>query len=368
MRRLVALAAGLVVLASACGGGGESSGVRRLVQVDYRNDEFGSHFWRFFPRSIDAHPGDTVDFHQTWTGEPHTVTLGTIVDRAISSGNLEGLPRFDPYRDASARNASEPCYLATGKPPTDPDLACAQKPKPAFTGRYAYYSSGFLPPAGARGSDFKMKIAPNVRPGTYRFYCVIHFPVMQGSLVVRPSSQGIASASAIAKRARSEIAAASAPLEAAFKKATSGVRTAGVELAAGIEAGKDYSAAVDSFVPLRISTHVGQAVKWTVVGAHTISFGVPASVPVFIRSGGTLRRNPVVDKAAGGSPDPPAPDFTKGPLEIDGGTYGGDGLYSSGLLGSEPFSTYTLRFAKAGTYRYACLVHPPMVGAVVVSP
>jgi hypothetical protein len=136
MRRLFALAFAVAVLASACGGGG-SSNPRRLVQVDYRSDEFGSHFWRFFPHSIDAHPGDTVDFHQTWTGEPHTVTLGTIVDAAVPriaaleqkyagkdspseekaaraeyEAVLKDLPVFDPYKDAAAQNAVLPCSHA----------------------------------------------------------------------------------------------------------------------------------------------------------------------------------------------------------------------------------------------------------------
>src|SRR5204863_331150 len=53
---------------------------------------------------------------------------------------------------------------------------------------------------------------------------------------------------------------------------------------------------------------------------------------------------------------------------VDGGTYDGNGFWSSGLLSSDPYMEYTLRISKPGTYRYACLLHPPMVGTLVVTP
>src|SRR5439155_17379146 len=133
MRRLLVALLGVAVFAAACGSGNPTP--RRLVQVDYRSDRFGSHFWRFFPRSIDAHPGDVVDFHQTWTGEPHTVTFGTNVDKAIASSRVEDLPRFDPYKDVSASAASQPCYLRKGTPPRDRNTTCPKTTKPLFTGK-----------------------------------------------------------------------------------------------------------------------------------------------------------------------------------------------------------------------------------------
>jgi hypothetical protein len=87
-----------------------------------------------------------------------------------------------------------------------------------------------------------------------------------------------------------------------------------------------------------------------------------------VRKDGTVARNPVVDRPAGGSPKIPSPDFTKPTYDIDGGTWDGSGFISSGLLASEPYSRYTLRVSKAGTYKFACLVHPRMVGRLVVEP
>ena len=61
----------------------------------------------------------------------------------------------------------------------------------------------------------------------------------------------------------------------------------------------------------------------------------------------------------------PGPD--DGPPSHDGGTYDGEGFWSSGLIGAGPYLEYTMRITKPGTYAYACLLHPPMVGTIKVT-
>lgn len=131
--------------------------------------------------------------------------------------------------------------------------------------------------------------------------------------------------------------------------------------------GGDYTVATNEFVPRSLSAKAGEPVTWTIVGAHTISFDVPEYLPIYPIDGSGVRRNPKIDPPAGGSPQPPAVDFLKGPVEIDGGTWNGRGFFSSGLIGSQPYSKYTLRITRPGRYRYACLIHPPMVGTLVVT-
>jgi hypothetical protein len=87
---------------------------------------------------------------------------------------------------------------------------------------------------------------------------------------------------------------------------------------------------------------------------------------------GTVAMNKRLQAPAGGSPQLPeqeqeGPPGSGEPVSIDGGTYDGTGFWSSGLFGGQPFAEYTLRFSEAGTYRYACLLHPPMVGTVNVT-
>jgi hypothetical protein len=106
-------------------------------------------------------------------------------------------------------------------------------------------------------------------------------------------------------------------------------------------------------------------------GFHTISFGVPKYFPVLtFGKDGSVKRNPKLDPAAGGAKTQEEPDFdpeNDEPIRFDGGKYDGSGFWSSGAIGGDPYVEYTMRITKPGTYRYACLVHPPMVGTVEVT-
>lgn len=100
---------------------------------------------------------------------------------------------------------------------------------------------------------------------------------------------------------------------------------------------------------------------------HTISFEVPEYFPVVeFAEDGTVRLNPKLQPSAGGASEPAEPEG-EGVFEVDGGSYDGEGFWSSGLLGAQPYVEYTLRITEPGSYRYACLIHPPMVGTVVVT-
>lgn len=400
MRRLSGLAAILVLVASSCIDGASQE---RTVRVDFSHDEFASYYWRFFPRSVEVHPGDAVVFEQEWTGEPHTVTLGTIVEDALDAldrlepelERLESLPSPDPEVFAEAeekydaaladipgsatfgeiqQNWAQPCYLETGTPPRDPDTPCTdeQQRRPVFDGRQTFYSSGFIPPEGPSGNTFRVQLSDDIAPGRYRFICTIHLPFMTGEVVVKSGDSAIASQSESNAQARGEIEELAGPLRRAYASARAGrAESAGQRLRlpmGGYHAGEEFTVGVSEFIPRTVRTKVGEPVTWTIVGPHTVSFDVPRFVPIFIvDEDGTVRRNPVVDRAAGGSPDVPAVDFESGPLVVDGETWDGSGFHSSGLLGSEPYSSYTLRVSKPGSYKFACLVHPEMVGTLVVT-
>lgn len=58
------------------------------VQIDSSPADTQLALSAFFPSEVTVHPGDTIDFKSNFTGEPHTVTFGTLVDA--------GLKKVDP--------------------------------------------------------------------------------------------------------------------------------------------------------------------------------------------------------------------------------------------------------------------------------
>ncbi|MBV9662813.1 MAG: hypothetical protein JOZ37_02520, partial [Actinobacteria bacterium] len=151
-RRMVLLGLVCVVATTlfACGGGSSSGGGNtRQVLVDYNNPDFANLVLAYFPSSVAVHPGDTVHFKQAWNGEPHSVTMGTLVDKGLDIVNPllqkypggEGAPpeaqnQFDaafqdlPFMFGNGgpteinQAAAQPCYLESGTPPSDKDKPC----------------------------------------------------------------------------------------------------------------------------------------------------------------------------------------------------------------------------------------------------
>ena len=104
MRRGVVVAATLALVSVSCGvlGGGAN---QRTIFVDFSHDEFNSFFLFNFPKKVDVHPGTTLVFRQTWTGEPHTVTGGTVVDEKVAGGRplIEWFESFEALMAADGR-------------------------------------------------------------------------------------------------------------------------------------------------------------------------------------------------------------------------------------------------------------------------
>ncbi|MDQ4097516.1 MAG: hypothetical protein M3144_06575 [Actinomycetota bacterium] len=389
--RLGRLFVAVAVLMMGCGSnGGTSSGrVTRSVRVDHNFDEFATSFLAYFPQEVDARPGDTVEFRQDWTGEGHSVTLGTLVDKAIlptreimRSGNIpdrpppeveEALKPLPPMLNMDYtvnQAAAQPCYLDSGAPPTDPSVPCPSREQPPFNGRQTYYSSGLIPYEGNRGNSFKFQLADDIAPGRYTFYCNYHGPLHSGELLVKPKGAKLESQAAINRRGQEELDRMAAPLKKVFEQAESGrVTFAGQRLTgnfAGLLSEEVEMALVNEFVPRKLTARVDEKVTWTFVGPHTVSFDVPPYFPEYlIAKDGTVTFNPKAHQAFGGPGEPPRRENPEDPPPaIDAGRWDGSYPISSGMFSE---GTYSLAFTKPGTYRYACLVHPKMVGEVVVS-
>lgn len=407
MRRLVALVGLVALVASACGGGGSAGGGEtRKVLVDYKHDQFSASFLAYFPDDVKVHPGDTVEFKQFWTGEPHTVTMGTLVDETggsvwstvqdIRSGKLKELPKEEPPEfeqffeklpfmgDEESlkpiQAAAQPCYLDTGAPDfSDIDKPCPKRPQPAFNGRQSYYNSGFIPYQGKGGNTFKLPIAKDAKPGTYNYYCNWHFVGMSGTVTIVPEGEKIPSQAEVAKTGQQQVRNYTDKLAQALAAVRAGkklpVPAAGVTLTEELEKDEPlFEAFVNEFVPATVNAEVGEKVTWTFDGGHSLAFNVPKYFPVFdVKKDGRVTMDkrgfepvrfpgPPKRDQGGGEGDGPPPQ----PVEVDGGRFDGSGgLHSTGMDFNDG-DKFSLTFTKPGTYLFACLIHPPMVGKVVV--
>jgi len=347
-------------------------------------------FLSYFPSTVQLHAGDSVRFDIRYNGEPHTVAFGSLIDSALAGADklgpqatvnaVEALPEMQKIPDVLPRvvgtgdpkvnrSAAEPCFLDSGLPansPTGGTPPCAKRSQPAFDGRQSFYSSGFL----SEGESFRVKLSSDIKPGTYRFMCLVHRTTMTGSIeIVRGSRPNVAQVKQ-AGRNEQRIVAAS-------------VTTAGTDAAKRpnepIQAGAGEPGVirgfVSAFVPDRITVHTGEPLTWQLFEMHSISFR-----PSRQSRAGLVRRERNGDVKlnldawrAVGSPQPPPAAFAypppAKPVAVDGGTWSGDGVFSSGVLRASPPGTvtYTLRFSKPGTYAYQCVVHRAMRGRVIVA-
>jgi len=406
---------GAVVLALVAGACGSDSGERITVRVDYQHDEFATQFIRYFPENIKVHPGDTVNFVQDWTGEAHTVTLGTEVDKALSItkplfeewgdkpedqvppevleayftaecslpvmfGCETGEPAAEeagpPSQEEVAESASavdqviaQPCLIESGAVPMDGEPCPTQDLGP-FDGTEAYYNSGFIGFETDQENVFELNLSDSISPGLYNFYCAVHGSFQSGTMEVVPVAQPIPSAADVNRQTREELNQMVDPFRQVYESASEGQFVFGGEAFTGNFSGlvdDRVQGSLNEFVPSIIETEVGKPVTWLMFGPHSISFDVPEYFPIYEeQDDGTVTGNEDIYLPAGGAPVPETLDSPE-PIEIDGGTWDGSGFWSSGVLYSDEYVQYTLRFSTPGTYRYACLIHPPMVGTVTVT-
>jgi plastocyanin len=406
MRKLIAAAFAMAILSTGCLGAG---GDERTIRVDYSHDEFPSFVAKNFPRRLAVHPGTELVFRQTWTGEPHSVTGGTLVDELLEevrpyiekSERGEPIPEDPPKKilDLEKRVAwsidhesedfdfiqtgAQPCYLDRGEPRKD-GKPCTERDQPVFNGKQSFYNSGLIPYAGAGGNEYRVQLADNIDPGSYWFFCNYHGEFQSTEVVVQPASEDVPTAEETNRLARKEVAKVTGGFEELVDDASDDNE---VELdmegqsiniegnfAGLFDPKADLWHSINAFIPKRMRVRADEPITWNLVGFHTISFGVPDYFPIFtFEKGGTIKRNPKLDPTAGGAKKFDIPEEERydekatEPVAFDGGTYDGTGFWSSGTIDASPYIEYTMRITKPGTYRYACLIHPPMVGTVEVT-
>jgi plastocyanin len=385
MKRFIALLSVVLVLTTACGGeepeeeqARGAEGAETLpVQVGGTNEVRTVSFDAFFPNTLSARPGDRLRFTQVFTGEPHTVTFGTLVDAGIAATEAMTAPGpeppemqkvidiFGPAPTFSPPNqaAGQPCFLESGDPPRVD--ACPRTDQPEFTGEQSWFNSGYI-----SGEDsFEITLADDIEPGTYSFVCVVHRAPMSGKLTVVEESDSRPDAAEVQSQGEQE-------LEDAIEAFQPGLDQAAAATPANAQAGalsEQYQNAGGLiFAPREYAIPVGGSISWKVLSFHTISINPPPDAfGVLVKApDGTIQLNQKLGAPSMAEPAPvlfpPTPDLQ--PVTFDAGTYDGEGFFNSGLVVSFPpaILTYKLGFSRAGTYEVRCLLHPDMRAQVTV--
>ena len=307
----------------------------------------------FFPSAITIHAGDSVKFVPTGF---HNVDLpakgakpaALLMTGATVSGSLDAAGSPFWFNGAVPNVGFNPEVIvgALGK-------------KVTYTGAKAI-QSGL--PLSNKPKPMTVKFP---KAGSYTYYCDVH-PGMKGTVRVVAKSKKVPTAKQDAKRVSDQFAQ-SLKIAKGLTQATLPANTVTVGNAGAH--GVEYF----GFLPATLTVPAGTTVKYQMspksLEIHTATAG-PGNPDTEEGSYlGKLAKSfeaPTIDPAGAYPSDPPAAPASLTP------TLHGNGFWNSGVLDAASAtaqvpSSSTVTFAAAGTYKLYCLVHPFMVGTVVVT-
>ena len=266
------------------------------AQAGFGTDDWAANIYS--PHQINIYVGDTITWKNKGLLEPHTITFGPMsLLRQLSQQTILAAPQ------------------AAGPPQLQLNPRFALPTRRATYNGSGFANSGFL----RHGQSWTLTFT---RVGTYRYYCLLHFPGMFGVVVVNPR-----------------------PTESHNYTVRTGYGP--------------VTSAADAYFPEVLTIHAGSTVTWTGAEFHTVTFA-PASTIAH------LRANFVIPVPQKGGP----PKLTVNPQVAypgGGNVYNGTGFLTSGIL-QAPHNQFSVTFPKPGIYHYSCVVHPGMDGTIRVIP
>jgi plastocyanin len=304
----------------------------------------------FFRKDVTIHAGDRVKW--VFSGF-HDVVIPAKGDKPPS------LAVPDPAHPVSGVNdAGGAAFFFNGLPrfPVNPILLGAQGGK-TYTGKQRLNSA--LPLAGAP-KPYKVRFT---KPGTYTYYCSIHLgnPSMQGTVRVLKRKRAVPSAKADRRAVKRQIARLVARLKKDDKKAA----PTGNLVRMGVDSS---TSTLLRFSPTSKTVKVGDSITFAMSPktqeSHTVTFGPEKALSdlanAFIGP----------DAAVGGLALNPQVAYPSDVQLVHSATVHGNGFLNTGVLDrdadSPPPPSATVKFTEAGSFRYICLIHPDMVGTIVV--
>jgi len=307
----------------------------------------------FFPKTLSARPGDTVVFDNRSSNDIHTVTLGVKSDRSdapasvLKNGQANRIV-FGPCYNQSLTPAPgvQGCGVPSGGPASTTTMTAGSAPPVTPFNGHGYWNSGAIlfanapPEAGPKTAT--LKLADTILPGPYTVTCLLH-PFMEATIQVVAADADRVSPAQVASAADKELGDAKAEATG-IAVPTQAPLSTGATVSAGWG---DKLVAVNRYSPETVSIKVGQTVTWRTASPympHTVSFQPPYH-----------------------SPDEPNALL---PIGAKSGSRFAGGVSHSGIFGPPPefpADAFSLRFTKAGTYPYLCVLHPGMAGTVQVT-
>jgi plastocyanin len=208
-------------------------------------------------------------------------------------------------------------------------------------------------PLTSKPKPMKVKFA---KAGTYKFFCDVH-PGMIGSVVVKPKGKAIPSATqdAAAQTAQVTTAVKQAKKLVALKQPANTV-SLGVSASSGIE--------LFAMFPATLTVKPGTTVTFRMSAksreVHTATFGPVSYLKPLAKSFGP---GPGISPIAAYPSDPTQP-------ITESTSSHGNGFANTGILDSDPVTpigpSSKIDFTTPGTYHYVCLIHPFMLGTIIV--
>lgn len=361
-----ALAAGLVValmpaFLTGCGQTTKPATFNVLVGAQDLNSSV--QFNTFLPDDLTINAGDTIVFTKS-TAEAHTVTFNI---------PQQPIPDFLRHRSGALEVVEANPKFFLPSPPRDgppPPLGAPVDVSLTFDGN-GFFNSGSLE---SPNDVFRVTFT---RPGVYAYACMFHLAHMKGTITVKATGTPYPKIQADHDKEEAQHQAThKASAEAFFDRVRAqvpepviqgdGSRNFTVFAGAGDPPnGTEFNRFIGGE---RLTIKVGDTVTWTWEHSspfrpHTVTFLEPgqAALPVIVIPPQPETADPprmfVHPLVEGPSPDSPQ-------------SYEGTGYFNSGILinGGPTAQSYSLTFAKPGTYKYLCLIHDPagMNGTITV--
>jgi plastocyanin len=302
----------------------------------------------FFPSKLTVNVGDSVSFipagfHTVNLPKKGTSALPLIVptgQKVAGAVDAAGAPFWFNGQDGLSLNGKFAAVSAFGK-------------KFTFTGAKQVES-------GLPGEKAKPMTVKFTKAGTFKVYCDLH-PGMAASVTVAKKGAKIPTAKQDAAAVKKQ---ADAAVKAAKALPTTNPGGNTVDLGVAGKDGLEYF----GMVPSKLTVAPGTSVKFQMskgsYEAHTATFG-PGNIedPASYLGGiAASFESPAIDPK-GTYPSDVTPVAVNPLLH-------GNGFWSSGVLDAASASALpgsaSVKFDTPGTYTYYCLIHPFMVGTVVV--